>query len=156
MSQLCRGHARSARSAAASLAPSLEALVGLRLAQGAAGSAAAVFAPGMIRLLFGGDRAVRALGLLGSIESLVPARAPIAGVWLLDRFGWRASFDAIATLSLALAVLVAAVRGRLPGARPPPAAGGYAPGAITAVVLNLPIDTAFLIGMVRYGHLPRG
>jgi DHA1 family bicyclomycin/chloramphenicol resistance-like MFS transporter len=82
-------------SAAASLAPSLGALVWLRLVQGAAGSAAAVFAPGMIRLLFGGNRAVRALGLLGSIESLVPALAPIVGVWLLARFGWRASFDVV-------------------------------------------------------------
>jgi DHA1 family bicyclomycin/chloramphenicol resistance-like MFS transporter len=66
-------------STAAARAPSLEALVGLRVVQGAAGSAAAVFAPGMIRLLFDGRRAVRALGLLGSIESLVPALAPIVG-----------------------------------------------------------------------------
>src|SRR5690348_16860625 len=98
------GHKRAAYglvSAAAGQAASLEALIGLRLVQGAAGSAAAVFAPGMVRHLFGGDRAVRALGLLGSIESLVPALAPIAGVWLLDRFGWRASFDLIAALSLA-------------------------------------------------------
>ena len=74
--------------------------VGLSDVQGAAASAAAVFAPGMIRLLFDGGRAVRALGLLGSIESLVPALAPIAGAWLLAGFGWRASFDVIAALAL--------------------------------------------------------
>ena len=42
------------------------------------------------------------LGLLGNIESLVPALAPIAGVGLLARFGWRVSFEVIALLSLVL------------------------------------------------------
>lgn len=133
-------------SAAAGLAPSLTALVWLRLAQGAAGAAAAVFAPGMIRHLFAGERAVRALGLLGSIELLVPALAPIAGVWLLDRFGWRASFDVIATLALLLAVLVAALRHRLPNSPPPPADGSYATLLRDPVFLRYALSQACALG----------
>ena len=53
------------------------------------------------------------VGLLGNIESLVPALAPIAGVGLLARFGWRVSFEVIALLSLVLAVLVVAMRDRM-------------------------------------------
>ena len=45
-------------SAAASLSPSLDVLVALRFLQGAAGSAAAVFAPGMLRALYGDAQAV--------------------------------------------------------------------------------------------------
>ena len=133
-------------STAAARAPSLEALVGLRVVQGAAGSAAAVFAPGMIRLLFDGRRAVRALGLLGSIESLVPALAPIVGAWLLARFSWRASFDVIAVLSLSLAMLVVAMRDRLPGAEPPPAAGSYAALLHDRVFLRYALSQACALG----------
>jgi predicted MFS family arabinose efflux permease len=133
-------------SAAASLAPSLEALVWLRLFQGAAGSAAAVFAPGMIRQLFGGERAVRMLGLLGSIESLVPALAPIAGVWLLARFGWRASFDVIAVLSIGLALLILVLRDRLPGAPPLPVNGSYAALLCDRVFMRYALSQACALG----------
>jgi predicted MFS family arabinose efflux permease len=133
-------------SAIAGLAPSLEALVGLRLVQGATGSAAAVFAPGMIRLLFDDGRAVRALGLLGSIESLVPALAPVVGAWLLARFGWQASFHVIAALSLALAALVVAMRDRLPDAGPPPAAGSYAALLRDRVFLRYALSQACALG----------
>jgi hypothetical protein len=57
------------------------------------------------------------LGLLGNIESLVPALAPIAGVGLLAGFGWRVSFEVIALLSLVLAVLGGAARPDVPGPR---------------------------------------
>jgi MFS family permease len=79
-------------------------LIGLRLLQGASGSAAAVFAPGMLRALYGDKGAVGALGALGSVEALAPALAPLAGVWLLSMWGWRASFEVIAAGSLLLAL----------------------------------------------------
>ncbi|RYY42390.1 MAG: MFS transporter, partial [Sphingomonadales bacterium] len=94
-------------SALCSLSTSLPTLIGLRSMQGAAGAAAAVFAPGMIRSLYGDARAVAKLGLLGSVESLTPALAPVLGLWLLAGFGWRASFDLLAVLALLLAVAVA-------------------------------------------------
>jgi MFS family permease len=111
-------------SAAALLVSGLEVLVALRFLQGAAGSAAAVFAPGMLRALYG-DGAVRAMGLLGSIEGIVPALAPLAGVWLLDRFGWQASFAVIAGLALLLAIAVAGTGRALPCPAAMRDGGGY-------------------------------
>src|SRR6202041_3242166 len=69
----------------AAFVSSLDALIALRFVQGAASAAPAVFAPGFIRALLSEGRALRMIGLLGSVESLVPALAPIAGAWLLVR-----------------------------------------------------------------------
>ena len=76
-------------SAAAALATSLPLLIALRFLQGVSASCAAVVSPGMVRALFSEQGAIRALGFLGSVESLAPAIAPIIGVWLLDRYGWQ-------------------------------------------------------------------
>jgi predicted MFS family arabinose efflux permease len=83
------------------------------MAQGAAGAAAAVFAPGMLRLLYR-DRVVAALGLFGSIEALAPALAPMLGAVLLPFFGWRGSFGLLAILAALLAVLAIRLEHRLP------------------------------------------
>nr|WP_321511460.1 MFS transporter [uncultured Hyphomonas sp.] len=112
-------------SLACALAPSLPALVGLRFLHGLSGAAAAVFAPGMIRAMFSEAGAVRALGLMGSVESLVPALAPVAGVWLLAGFGWTSSFYVIAVLSLFVAVLVRALGSSLPVPPPTRSQGSY-------------------------------
>lgn len=64
-------------------ATSIEMLVLLRMAQGASASGPAVFAPGVVKALLGDRSAIRAIGLLGSIESLAPALAPILGATLL-------------------------------------------------------------------------
>lgn len=93
---------------------SLQELIWLRFLQGAAGAAAAVYAPGILRALYGDARAVSALGLLGSVESLTPALAPIAGLWLLEAFGWRTSFALLALLALTLALIVWCSRSLLP------------------------------------------
>ena len=105
--------------------PTLDLLILLRFAQGAAGAAAAVFAPGLIRLLYGDAGAVRALGLLGSIEALAPALAPVAGLWLLAAGGWQASFDLLAVLALLLAVVTAFNHRHLPRPQGLRVAGGY-------------------------------
>jgi hypothetical protein len=52
--------------------------------------------------------------------------------------------------ALAAVMLINVVIPHVPAAI---AYGGYAPGVISAVALNLPIDTAFLVGMFRHGHL---
>ena len=82
-------------SLAAVFTPTLGGLILIRFFQGAAASGPAVFAPGFIRALFAEERATSMIGLQGSMESLVPAVAPIAGAWLLIHFGWRASFVVI-------------------------------------------------------------
>lgn len=76
----------------------------VRLLQGFMAAAPAVFAPGMIRALFSDRQALRALGLMGSIESVVPALAPIAGAWLLTQFSWKSSFILTSGLATILAV----------------------------------------------------
>ncbi|KGE03681.1 MFS transporter [Pseudohaliea rubra] len=96
-----------ASSLAAAAAPTLTALVLLRFLQGVAAACAAVVAPGMVRALFSPRGAMRAIGFIGSVESLAPALAPIIGVWLLQWGGWQASFLLTGVLALALAALVA-------------------------------------------------
>ena len=95
----------AALSAAATSADTISALVVIRFLQGLAGSAAAVFAPGMIRKTYGEAGSVRALGLMGSIESVVPALAPVLGAWLLVYFDWRSSFVLIAVVAAVLAAI---------------------------------------------------
>ncbi len=91
----------------------------LRFFQGLSGSAAAVFAPGIIRALYDANGAVRAIGLLSSVESLAPALAPLAGLWLLNEYGWTASFYVTGLLALLLAMIAATgVRRILPAIEP--------------------------------------
>jgi hypothetical protein len=55
--------------------------------------------------MFDEQGAVRAIGALGSIESLAPAFAPILGAWLLTVGGWPLSFELMAGIAFALAAL---------------------------------------------------
>ncbi len=84
---------------------SISELIAYRSIQGVFAAAPAVFAPGMVRALFAEHQAVRALGLMGSIESIVPALAPVAGAALLLFFDWRASFYVIAVPAFLLSVV---------------------------------------------------
>lgn len=98
---------------ACTLASSLESLVALRAAQGAAAAGPAVFAPAIVKAMLDEARAMRAMGLIGSIESLAPALAPIAGAALLASGSWRTSFSVLALVAAALALLLL-VLGRVP------------------------------------------
>jgi MFS family permease len=102
---------------AAGRAETMPALIALRFVQGVTAAAGAAFAPGIIRRLFEPAQAVRAIGLQGSIESLMPALAPIAGAWLLSAFSWRASFIVLAVASMAVAIAVPLMPARV---FPPP------------------------------------
>ncbi|WP_417449267.1 MFS transporter [Kordiimonas sp.] len=86
----------------------------IRFFQGAAASGGAVLAPGLIRALFSELGAIRAVSAMGSIESLVPGLAPIAGAWLFDAYGWEASFKITGLLVLAICALVLARPSLLP------------------------------------------
>jgi MFS family permease len=79
-------------------------LVGYRVVQGFFAAAPAVFAPDLIRLLFDDRSALPALGFMGSINSVVPALAPVAGAWLLNYPDWRTSFFITAGLTLLLPI----------------------------------------------------
>jgi len=112
--------------------------------QGAVAAGPAVFAPGIVRALFDPGRAVRALGLLGSIEALAPALAPILGAWLLALGGWRLPFAAIAAIALALAAAIGAA-GALPQVARRPR-GGYARLIAHPVFLRYALSQAFVLG----------
>lgn len=112
-------------SALALLCRSVDQLIALRLAQGFAGAAPAVFAPGMIRAVFDPGQAVKAIGLLGSIESVVPALAPVAGVWLVNGYGWRGGFVVLALVAVLAALALWSLRQALPVVRATRHQGGY-------------------------------
>lgn len=136
--------ATAAVSAACAATDDIDALIALRTLQGAVASGPAVFAPGIVRALFAEARAVRALGLLGSIEALSPAVAPILGAWLLVLGGWRLSFALMAATALLLAAMIGA-SGLLPqvGRRQ---RGGYARLAADPVFLRYALSQAFVLG----------
>nr|WP_281352148.1 MFS transporter [Microvirga makkahensis] len=93
-------------SAACAHSPSIWALIVVRLVQGTASAAAPVFGPAIIQQIFSEKAGIRAMGLLGSVESLVPALAPIVGVFLLGKFGWQSSFEVLGVVAIIAAALI--------------------------------------------------
>ena len=92
-------------SAACTLAGSIGALIALRVAQALGACGAPVLARAIVRDLFDGAAAVRALSLIGAAMALVPVLAPVAGGVLEEAFGWRAGFVVLSGLgALLLAV----------------------------------------------------
>jgi MFS family permease len=133
-------------SALCSLSTSLDELICLRLIQGAAGAAGAVFAPGMLRALYHDHRAVSALGLLGSIESLVPALAPVVGLWLFAAFGWKASFTTLAGIAAVVAVVMWFARASLPIPAVREVPGSYRQLFVSWPFMRQAISHAFTVG----------
>jgi predicted MFS family arabinose efflux permease len=131
-------------SLACGMAASIETLIFLRVLQGAAAAAPAVFAPALIKATFDERRAIRAMGLLGSMESLAPALAPLAGAGLLLLGGWQLSFFMLAVIAGALA-LVLGLSAQLPqvGRRPE---GSYAALLRDVTFLRYALSHAFVLG----------
>ncbi|MGF6231891.1 DHA1 family bicyclomycin/chloramphenicol resistance-like MFS transporter [Inquilinus ginsengisoli] len=136
--------ATAAVSAACAVTEGIGPLIALRALQGAVAAGPAVFAPGIVRALFDEARAVRALGLLGSIEALAPALAPILGAWLLTLGGWRLPFAVITAAALALAAAIG-IGSALPqvGRRP---RGGYAHLLRDPAFMRYALSQAFVLG----------
>jgi DHA1 family bicyclomycin/chloramphenicol resistance-like MFS transporter len=110
------------------------------------GELGARFDPGFIRALFAPERAASMIGLFGSIESLVPALAPIAGAWLLVSFGWRASFIVIGVLGLVLTALMSVAAQRLPRIARQSNGGSYGLLLRNPVYLRYASSHAFALG----------
>lgn len=117
----------SALSYMATTASDLNQLMLIRFFQGLACSAPAVFAPGIIRAVFDERGALRAIGLMGSIESLTPAFAPVIGAWLLSFGDWKTSFYLTASLTLLLAVIWLVLSKRIPSLKSNSNEEGYFP-----------------------------
>jgi MFS family permease len=117
--------AYAALSYAATLSENMDVLIILRFLQGIVASAPAVFAPAFIRTLFDDPGATKAFGLLGSLESLVPAFAPLLGAWLLQFGGWKAPFLVTAASSAMLAVALFPAARVLPRGSSDKTSGSY-------------------------------
>jgi MFS family permease len=131
-------------SIACAFAQDIHMLIALRALQGAAAAGPAVFAPGVVRACFDERGAVRALGLLGSIEALAPALAPILGLWLLGLGGWRLGFEVLAGLALLLAVVIGMAATLPQIARRP--RGSYLHLLRDAVFLRYALSQALVLG----------
>lgn len=93
-------------SAAIAIIENVPAILSLRFAQGIFSAAAPVFAAGLIRTIYDDVTAGKAIGLLGSLESLAPALAPILGVWLFATSGWPGLFWVLAGTGLLLTLIM--------------------------------------------------
>jgi predicted MFS family arabinose efflux permease len=94
--------------------------------------------------MFDEARAIRAIGALGSIESLAPALAPILGAWLLALGGWDLSFQLIGAVAVALAATSMALP-LIPQASRRPR-GSYAALLRDRVYLRYALSQAFVLG----------
>jgi DHA1 family bicyclomycin/chloramphenicol resistance-like MFS transporter len=99
----------AAASLACALAPSIEALIVLRLVQGLGGAAGIVVGRAVVRDLYEGDAAARLFSSLMLVGGVAPILAPIAGALLLTVTDWRGVFGVLSAIAAAL--LLAAARG---------------------------------------------
>lgn len=96
-------------------APSVTALVVLRLLQGILGGAALVIVRAVVRDLYEGAAIARIFATLMLVSGLAPILAPIAGAQLLEFTTWRGVFVALALAGLLLLMMaVPGVRETLP------------------------------------------
>lgn len=99
-------------------APSIEALIGLRLVQGACAASGTVMAFAITRDLFEGAAARRRFSYVSMVLGVAPVIAPTLGSWALLLGGWRAIY---AFLGVSGVALLAAVATLLPETRRLPA-----------------------------------
>lgn len=101
-------------------ADSVETLIAWRLLQSLGSSVGGVVAMAIVRDSYPVEGSGRTMAHLGTIIGLSPAVAPFIGGALLEAFGWRSIFAALATAGVALAATVALGLGetRPEGARP--------------------------------------
>ncbi|MDR2196091.1 MAG: multidrug effflux MFS transporter [Gallionellaceae bacterium] len=104
-------------SAAAALAPDLNALIVLRLLQGICAGAGGVIAFATVQGKFApadAQRMIATLFILGSVEQII---APVLGGWLQTTLGWRSTFWFLAAFGcLLLAMSLRALDETLPAA----------------------------------------
>ncbi len=103
-------------SGALALAADVPQLVGLRLLQALGGAAGIVLARAIVRDLYQGVEAARALAFVMLVTGIAPLVAPLIGGWLLLLAGWRAIFWLLATFGV---LILLATRLVLPETRRP-------------------------------------
>jgi MFS transporter, DHA1 family, multidrug resistance protein len=129
-------------------APTIEALIALRLLQGIMGGAALVIVRAIVRDLYDGPAITRVFATLMLVSGLAPVLAPIAGAQLLQMTSWRGVFVALGAAGLVLVVAV------LLGVRETLPAGGRDGGGLRHTVSRFGLlvrDRSFMAGAVAAG-----
>lgn len=89
------------------VAATIEQLVALRIAQGAASAGATVVAMAVIRDRYAGSEAARLMSRLMLVIAVAPLLAPTVGGVIADAWGWRAVFVALALFAVVMWLVVA-------------------------------------------------
>ncbi|MFI5682404.1 multidrug effflux MFS transporter [Streptomyces sp. NPDC051636] len=135
-------------------APTVEALVACRLAQGLAGAAGIVIARAVVRDLYDGVAMARFFSTLMLVSGAAPIVAPLIGGQILRVTDWRGVF---VVLTVVGAVLAAVVWLRLPETLPPAErhAGGVAEAlrAMRGLLADLPFTGYMLAGGFAFAAL---
>ncbi|NBB26424.1 MFS transporter [Porphyrobacter sp. SLTP] len=88
------------------LAPSYDALIAVRAAQGFFAAGIVALPPAIIRDRVGGDKMARMMSMIFVIFLMVPAIAPTIGEGILQVGSWRAIFGAMAVLGVVMGAWV--------------------------------------------------
>jgi DHA1 family bicyclomycin/chloramphenicol resistance-like MFS transporter len=136
------------------VAPSVETLVALRLAQGLAGAAGIVIARAVVRDLYDGMAMARFFSTLMLISGTAPIVAPLIGGQILRVTDWRGVFVVLTVVGALLAALVWL---RLPETLPPAerheGGGGEALRAMRGLLCDLPFTGYMLTGGFAFAAL---
>ncbi len=128
------------------LAPTYDALIAVRAAQGFFAAGIVALPPAIIRDRVGGDKMARMMSLIFVIFLMVPAVAPSIGEAILQVGSWRAIFGVMALLGVAMA---AWVHLRLPESLAPETRQPILPRTIAVNMiraLTLPSVAGYVIG----------
>ena len=94
-----------AASAAAMLAPTIEALIGARLVQSIGAMAGPVIGRAIIRDRFDRSRAAQVMAWVGLALAISPALAPVIGAAVHEAVGWRANFGLLVAFGIFIAYM---------------------------------------------------
>jgi DHA1 family bicyclomycin/chloramphenicol resistance-like MFS transporter len=132
----------AAASLGCALAPGFGTLLAMRAAQGLVAGAGMIVARAVVRDLYSGALAQRAMSTMTMVFALGPALAPVVGGWLHVWFGWRSVFLSMALLG---AVLAAVAARYLPETLPP----------AQRVPLHAGATVRRTLGIMRHGEFLR-
>lgn len=88
------------------MAPSIEMLTWMRIAQGFSGAAAAVVIQAIVRDMFEKEEFARTMSFIVLVMTLAPLVAPLVGGHMAVWFGWRSIFWLIALLALLVIIAI--------------------------------------------------
>lgn len=99
------------------VAPSLEAMIALRLVEAVGGSAGIVIGRAMVRDRYAGAELARAMSFVVTVFALVPVAAPALGAVIVSFAPWQAMFVFLAVYGLGCVIVAALVPETLPVGR---------------------------------------